>query len=86
MWPIDFFCAFHAIPPPGAGLIYPGWVHTTPESEEELKTKECTERQEEMDAIAAYGTRGEFPPVSGTFVRQVSDDVAATDAGRATLS
>lgn len=42
---------------------------STPQSEEQLKAHECAERQEEMDAIAAFGTRCEFPSVSGAYVQ-----------------
>jgi len=48
---------------------------STPQSEDELKTKECDERQEEMDAIAGFGTRCEFPPVSGAFAQPSSTGV-----------
>ena len=37
------------------------------QSEDELKAKECDERQEEMDAIAAYGNQREFPAVANVF-------------------
>jgi hypothetical protein len=37
------------------------------ESEDELKVKESIERQEEMDAIAAYGNQREFPAVANVF-------------------
>jgi len=38
-----------------------------PRSKEQVKAQECEERQEEMDAIAGFGTRRDFPSVSGVF-------------------
>ncbi|HYP43675.1 MAG TPA: hypothetical protein VEQ66_00570 [Propionibacteriaceae bacterium] len=34
-----------------------------------VKDKECAERQEEMDAIAIFSTRAEFPPVAASYVQ-----------------
>jgi hypothetical protein len=42
---------------------------SSPQSAEEIKNKECVERQDEMDAIAAFEARREFPPVSGAFAQ-----------------
>ena len=39
----------------------------TTQPEDELKARECAERQEEMDAIAAYGNQREFPAVANVF-------------------
>lgn len=42
----------------------------------EVKARECAERQEEMDAIAAFRDRSEFLPVSAAYVRSLPAPVA----------
>jgi hypothetical protein len=36
---------------------------------DEAKARECAERQEEMDAIAAFSARTEFPEIAASYVR-----------------
>jgi hypothetical protein len=45
-----------------------------PQSEEQVKANESSERQEEMDAIAGFGNRCELPAVSGAFVQGPHSD------------
>lgn len=51
-------------------LITPAAVPPVPTltAPEDLKVKECIERQVEMDAIASYGNQRAFPSVAGAFV------------------
>lgn len=46
-----------------------------------VKAKECAERQEEMDAIAVFSNRAEFPEVAATYVHSTTGQEPAASAG-----
>jgi hypothetical protein len=48
---------------------------TSPQSEEEVRTLDRTERQVELDAIALYGNSQEFPSVSNSFAQDETFEV-----------
>ena len=52
-------------------------VETSCVTADEVKARECLGRQEEMDAIAVYGARSEFPAVAASYVEAPVDQVLA---------
>ena len=58
----------------------------TPQSEEQVKANECNERQEEMDAIAGFGSRCELPSVAGAFAQTPASGESDADTASGSVA